>query len=223
MSMGVRSHFGSRREACVVLSCRMSWHSAQDAAAALLQRRAGADLQAHLLEMYATRQISAKDFCIACYFAGVAKTQGANFEAYGLAPGQSSDGAYQRHLDRILPPVEPLYLIDVPGMVRGRGERCSRSMHTNPFHESLAKEVRMDPSILDKAQELEWPPCYHEQPLVQLARNNGERLPLPLVLYLDGVRYTALQAGRSDSILGIWAFNAVTNKRHLLISLRTND
>ena len=90
----------------------------------------------------------------------------------------------------------------------------------NVLHEAVAREVRADPSILEKVSTMAWPPAYHEHPLVVEAKALGSQLPLPLAFYLDGVRFTAPLAGRSDSILGFWMYNCVTQRRHYLASLR---
>ena len=200
-----------------------SWRAQESAAAANRTRHAGASLFKHLLGLFAERKISAKDFAIACHWCHESKVPGADFAAYGLAPGQSSDGAYQRYLDKSIPPMAPIYFLDAPCNIRGRGTRETRPIPTNPLHECIAREVRGDPSIMERAHRRPWPPCYNNHPLVRKARDANSPLPLPLFLYLDGVRYTAPLAGRSDSILGIWAYNAVTNKRHLLICLRVLD
>ena len=59
------------------------------------------------------------------------------------------------------------------------------------------------------------PPCYTEHPKVQEARALGKRLPVPLAVYLDGVAFTSVMAGRSDTVLGIWVICLATFKRHL--------
>ena len=186
-------------------------------------RRAGASHFKHLLGLFAERKISAKDFAIACYWANAAKIAGADWALYAVAPGQSSDGAYQRFLDKAIPPHSPIYVLELPTNVRGRGTRESTVLHLNPLHECIARGVRNDPDILNAVETRAWPPCYNEHVVVRNARLEGRPLPLPLFLYLNAVRYTAPLAGRSDSILGIWAYNAVSNKHHLLVSIRVLD
>ena len=117
---------------------------------------------------------------------------------------------------------EPTYALDTPVQPKGAA-RVVRKIPLNPLHEAIASEIREDPSIMDRVQEHEWPRLYWESPTVIDAQARGERLPLPIILYLDGVRFTAPLVGRSDSILGIWGFNAITQRRHYLFSLRTQD
>ena len=70
---------------------------------------------------------------------------------------------------------------------------------------------------------MQWPMAYMDHDLVKQAQRSGGAWPLPLAIYMDGVRFTAPLAGRSDSILGFWAYNGVTQKRHYLMSLRSKD
>lgn len=70
---------------------------------------------------------------------------------------------------------------------------------------------------------MQWPPAFMSHPLVRAAMAAGRPWPLPLAIYLDGVRFTSPLAGRSDSILGIWAYHAVTFKRYYIMSLRSQD
>eukprot|EP00959_Pyramimonas_sp_CCMP1952_P038076 796690-Pyramimonas_sp.AAC.1 len=66
-------------------------------------------------------------------------------------------------------------------------------------------------------------PCYKEHKVV--ADNRMQRIPppVPVGIYLDGVRYTSIVSGRPDSILGIWLINLLTSKRHLLGVLLGSD
>ena len=148
---------------------------------------------------------------------------GACWDLYAVGLNQSSDGNYQKHLDIAIPPFSPIYTLELPTNVRRRGRRESTTFHINPLQECLAREVQKHPDIIEQSQTRQWPPCYTDHPLVIKAQSEGRALPLPILVYLDAVRYTAPLAGRSDSILGIWAYNAISNKRHLLVSLRTLD
>lgn len=184
-------------------------------------RAGGAALFKHLLTQYAQCKTTAKDFTISCHFAAMAKVLGAPFEAYGVAPNQPSTGHYRKKLDSVLPRPGPLYHVDMPCQVRQN--RSTRSVPTITMHEALAKEVAKDPDMLRRASEKDWPPSYHSNPLVQDARAKGLPLPLPLVLYLDGVRFTSQIAGHGDTVLGIWMYSMESKKRHLLACIRNRD
>jgi len=186
------------------------------------QRAAGKALYRHLLEQFAVCKVTAKDFAISCFHCAEAGVLGADFRRYAVAPKQSSEGAYQRHLDRVMPEPPPLYELSVPCALR-RGRRGQRTVPTSLPHEALAREVAADPAILDQCAATEWPPAYWSHPLVEAAQAAGKRLPMPVALYVDGVRYTSQLAGRADSVIGFWLVNLTSSKRHVLCTLRSRD
>lgn len=185
------------------------------------QRQAGADLLKHLLSLLALSKLSSKDFCICCHYLALIGTPGADFSAYALGPDQTSSGNYQKLLDKVLPSLDTIDVIDIPCTSRTPEERQSMSLPMNPVHEALANELRGSP--LDSPVFEEMPRAYQENSLVQRARREGRALPIPWVLYLDSVRFSAPLAGRSDSVLGIWAYTLSSQRRHLLASVRTKD
>jgi len=187
------------------------------------QRTAGAALLDQFLGLYAQCKISAMDLAIACHNATLAGVPGADFERYALAPGQSSSGAYQRRLDTVLPDAGPLYHVDIPCVARHTSARARRPVPTMPAHEAIAAEVQQNPGLLEQAAATQWPPCFYEHRLVKRAVDLDEPAPLPLALYVDGVRYTAPLAGRTDSIVGFWLINLATSKRHILCGLRSSE
>ena len=93
----------------------------------------------------------------------------------------------------------------------------------NPPHEALTKEAMDNPSSIDAARAAAWPPSYETNPIVMSAVERGLPRPVPIAIYMDGVRYSAPLAGRSDSVVGMWMVNCFTNKRHLILTVRTND
>ena len=78
-------------------------------------RAAGAKLLKHFLGSYAQSKMSAKDFCVACHFAAVAGTPGAQFDMYALGPDHAS-GHYQRHLDHVLLGPGATYQFEAPAI-----------------------------------------------------------------------------------------------------------
>ena len=186
-------------------------------------RAAGASLFQHLLVLFAQKKLSAKDFAIACHWCSEARVPGAEFGKYAAAPGQSSNGKYQRQLDRALPPFGPLYWVNTPLNNRRTSARETKLVPTNPLHEAIAREVRANPDLLAEVARREWPPAYWAHPVVRQAQAAGDSLPVPVVLYLDGVRFSAPLAGRTDSVLGFWGYTATTQRRHFLASLRSQD
>ena len=183
------------------------------------ERHAGAALFKHLLGLYATAKVTAKDLTIAFHYCSEAGMSGADFACYSVHPGQTSDGKYQRKLDHCLPQQIPLYQIDIPTAARA-GHRIVASVPTNLMHESFAKEVELTPSMINDNYLERWPASYRDHPLVKRCVESGEDLPIPYALYIDGVRYTAPLAGRTDSCLGIWMYSLATKRRHLVVNVR---
>ena len=185
-------------------------------------REAGHGLFKHLLSMYALRKLTAKDFSIAAFWASRAKVPGADWAAYGLPP-DSQTGKYQRRLDELLPGAGTLVPVKTPCIDRKEPIRSTMHLLVRPLHESLWEEVRDDRDILEKVDRKVWPPCYENHRVVRECRARGDPSPVPLSLYLDGVRFTSPLAGRSDTALGIWGINLVSSKRHLIATLRSLD
>ena len=101
-----------------------------------------------------------------------------------------------------------------------KGKRAVRDLPTKLMHESLAAEFREDPGMIDDSDLERWPPSYRLHPAVETALEKGTPLPMPFAIYLDGVRYNAPLAGRTDSVLGIWVYFLATGRRHLLVFSR---
>ena len=218
-SMGLKR----RRRAYAASSNIAAWDGRAAEAKQAELRKAGDGLLNHLLSLYATNKLTAKDLCIACHFAALAEVPGGDFELYAIAPDQSTAGNYQRHLDKVLPTPGPLYYLDVPGATRGHGERVVKTLPMMPLHEALAREVATSPDLVEGAAAAELTPAYETNPLVQAAAREGRPKPLAFVVYLDAVRFTAPLAGRTDSMLGFWVYFLESQRRHLVTCARTRD
>ena len=101
-----------------------------EAAARATRRRAEGQLLLNkLIGLYASgRRMTAKDFCIRWWHALKAETPGGDFDVYAKAPGDASQGHYQRHLDSVLPPPANLYTFRVPGVYNRRSGRQQRDV-----------------------------------------------------------------------------------------------
>ena len=66
-------------------------------------------------------------------------------------------------------------------------------------------------------------PAYNDHPVVMKARRDNVMDPIPIAVYVDGVRFITQAAGRSESVLGIWAINLLSGKRHFLAPLKSGD
>ena len=178
---------------------------------------AGENLAQLLLQLKLQGSLSSHHVCVLAYWASAAGAVGP-CKAMGLRPGAPS-GNYQRKLNSFMEieKDDPLYTLRVPGLAP---ELCERTVHhievENP-HEVVAKEVAEDPSILQLVAagqgQAEWAQAYRRHPVVQAAGPAGG--VVPLALYIDGVPYS-----KADTFLGIWVYNLVTYKRHLVCVLR---
>eukprot|EP00959_Pyramimonas_sp_CCMP1952_P371290 7775293-Pyramimonas_sp.AAC.1 len=162
-----------------------SWHSTSEE-----ERSAGASLLHHLLDLYGRCKMTAKDFCIACWHCNRAGTSGAVFALYAVDP-QSETGAFQRHLDKVLPLAGEMLYVDAP-MSPGRSiARTTVSVPMRCLWESLEEECASDPTILatlraepqDREQCVLDVPAYRNRPEVEDARLNGRTQPPPLAFY----------------------------------------
>ena len=100
------------------------------------RRDGGRGLFQHLLSMYALKKLTAKDFCIAAYWAGRAKIPGANWTEYSLPP-DAPTGHYQRKLDSLLPGPGALVPVKTPCIDRKKPLRSTMDLLVRPLHESL--------------------------------------------------------------------------------------
>ena len=112
-----------------------------------LERHAGSELLRHLLTLYSTCKLSAKDFSIACYWADLAGTQGGAFKRYGVTP-DSSSGNFQKHLDTALPDDTPLFDVAVPLMYGKSEHRAITKLPMSAFWQTLEAELEADPTTM---------------------------------------------------------------------------
>ena len=155
-----------------------------------------------LLDQYMSGKMSAKQFCVTCYYAHLAGV-GGPIKLYGLRPGASS-GNYQKHLDVALglrTSREETYNVPCVGSSREDGSRVDFNMPILPLHELAQDDFERDTSLatrLDEAKEEgRHPRVYMENPIVQAS----EDPVVPMGLYFDGVPYTA-----TDTVTGVWGY-----------------
>ena len=168
-----------------------------------------------LMSLYMSSVISARIFCVICYWLGKA---GLPFGQYGLRPDASS-GHYKRHLDKVLGVPDfskDLYEVPVAGHRKHDLSRTQHNICALPPHEQLYAELASIPSIdlrLDEAKHDKMlPPAYFEHPIVKQSPAEGV---LPIALYMDGVPYS-----HTDSVIGVWICNLLTGVRHLSLVVR---
>ena len=170
----------------------------------------------HMLGLYYRRSLSAKDLCIAMYYAG---RSGVDAAVQFGKQTDSPSGHFQRHLDPLLGYKAyntDLYHVDLPTYNKKDASRCLTSTPMLLPHELLAREMGSDPSLglcLDEMKH-DLPDCYCEHPLVSPLLDN-DQLPIPIAIYLDAVPYS-----QTDSVIGFWLENLVSGRRHLFCTLR---
>jgi hypothetical protein len=160
--------------------------------------------------------ISNRQLCELCYLVGKAGIAEAVRD--GMRPGCSS-GNYGRHLDPILGferGNRALYDMDIPGHNKQSLPRASLNLPTLPPHESFNSDITEGATYSVKLAEMlsaGMPPAYTEHPVVRSARD--DEFVAPLALHADAVPYS-----QTDSVLGIWRVNLVTQRRYLAVALR---
>jgi hypothetical protein len=66
-------------------------------------------------------------------------------------------------------------------------------------------------------------PAYSCHPVVLDCRAKGDRLPMPLAIYLDGVCFVSQSAGRSETVTELWIHNLLTGVRHFVAGVNSGD
>ena len=185
------------------------------------KQEAGVLLARLLTEYWYKGVISAKQCCILAYWCHKAGAQGPVGDlSFRL---DAPTGHYQRHLETVLQlrhHDERLYSMQIPGYDKKHAARCKIDVQISPLHESLQEEAAANPSIAEEVRRLKcegkMPAQYTNHPVVRSAP--PETVVIPYSLYLDAFPYT-----KHDSCLGITVYNEVTEKRHLVASLRKGE
>ena len=136
----------------------------------------------------------------------------------GKPPGDEA-GNYTKHLDRKTDTIQETsrhYKLQIAGHRKHDIARSQFEISTLPGHESLHEEIVGDPSQIEKLQHMKenngLPPTYYDHPTVT---SNPQQLVWPFGIYMDGLPYSL-----TDSVLGVWLVNLVSEKRHLIAVLR---
>ena len=166
-------------------------------------------------------KLSAKDVCNICWYCKLAGIGGAAAEL-AMRPDAPS-GHYNRHLTNRLKldtHVQTACTVSVPGHDKYALDRTVHKIPGIPAHESLAAELEESPLLgaqLRRAcADKEWNRAYFEHEVVRTAPPGCD--VWPMAIYLDSVSFT-----KRDGLLGWWAYNLVSEKRHLLITLRKTE
>ena len=181
---------------------------------------ASQDLADLLIDLKMRNKLSAKDVCIIAYLGKKAGLTGA---ATTLAYNPNAPtGHFNRHLKRVLhidENLEDSYELELPICDKHTGERVTLKHPAMAAHECLVDEVAGKPELEAQLRHAiadgSLSEAYFQHEVVQQA--TGEDV-WPYAVYVDGVSFT-----RRDSLIGFWAYNMVSNSRHLLLVLRRSQ
>ena len=172
---------------------------------------AGEDYVDYMVGLYLCRTLSARDFCVSMFLAGNSGIEEA--KPLGFRP-DAPTGHYQRHLQTVFPwlqAMDDLYTFSIPTYSKDDLARSTYTFPMLPAHEALERELEQDPTVMEKLHKMiearDLPDGYFTNPIVQ----NSATPVVPLSLFIDGAPYS-----QSDSVVGYWLTNEVTNQRHLL-------
>ena len=170
-----------------------------------------------LLTLHYAGNLSARSLSVICWYAAKAGAVG-KVDAFGFRP-EAPSGHFQRHLDAVTGidmkgQMSWRYTVDVPLHEKYDEAKSGHQLMVTVPHEALNDEIIEDPSILESAAETQWPPLYYANPIVRATAS----IVIPLALYLDGVPST-----NRDGILGIFMYNLISYKRHLVAVVRKSS
>ena len=175
----------------------------------------GQELVDHATGLYLMRSMSAHDFCVMMYWSAAAGVKEA--APYGYKPG-APPGHHQRHLKGAFPFLQDeshLYQMKVPCYNNADFGRATHDLFAVPPHEIIDRAMCSDATLRTRLDELvdsrQLPPASFSNPVTQ----QSELPVVPISIFIDGVPYS-----NSDSVIGFWAINEVSQDRHLLIALR---
>ncbi len=177
---------------------------------------AGGELVAVLLSLLYSRAISARSFCILCWWAWHAGATG-EVRKYARKPGLQS-GKYQRHLDTInnfKNLKRDLYFLNVPLFSKHDEARTVRPLGVAAPHELLHREALVSDDLGTLLEESlasnEWGEAYRTNPIV-----TESSVPVhPLALYCDGIPYS-----NHDGAIAFYVYSLVSQTRHLCCIVR---
>ena len=169
-----------------------------------------------MVHLLMSRALAANHFCQILYWVGKCGVPEA--ARWGFRPGAPS-GHYARHLEPLLGHGREnpsLYQITVPGHHKHDLERTLHPVTVMPAHEQVADDLAGDATfrnrLAERRADRSLPPAYWEHPVV---RDAGDAPVAPLAFYVDGVPYS-----QSDSVLGWWVINLISQRRYLVAVLR---
>ena len=160
-------------------------------------RDAGHELLRYLLTLYSECRLTALDLTTICFYLTEANVGGASFSSYALDPKKATGGNPMQKIDNMLPTIGDYLILDAPINYMGGTSRTLAKIPMRSLWGSLSAECESDPSIFksldlpksDRPASIMDVPAYDQHPCVVKAREAGERQPIPVAIYLDGVTF----------------------------------
>lgn len=147
---------------------------------------------------------------------------------YAFQPNQQS-GKYMRHLNTVLPSAGPFYYAAIPLTPKGGETRVCKEIPFSFIPERLRDEVESGDTLErlhaaeSNGQEVWDTQAYQEHPVVRSLESQGKLRPIPIGVYVDGVRYTSQIGAKTDNVIAWWVINLVSQRRHLAGFVRSTD
>ena len=177
-----------------------------------------------LLLHFNHRPLSAKGVAIIAhwaYRAGATGPEGKSPRDFAYNP-DSASGNFQKHLDKVLginTSLDSFYKLATPIADQTDRSRIIKNIPVNLPYEDLEEEVLGDPDFDKKLTEwVEYNkslPAFAEHEVV--LANPGKKVHA-VNMYIDGVPHQ-----NHDTTIGFWVASVVSNKRHLICTLRKSE
>ena len=183
---------------------------------------AGRELVNYLLQLHLENsKMTAKAMCIICYWAHRAGAEGPCVD-FGYTPDAKNTGYFKAQVDKNLghdTAIENFHVVDTPMCSPYDGSRVIRKLPVNIFYEDLEDEIQSTPGF--REQLVDW--IAQHQDMLQYTQHevvlaNPDTPVHPVSFYVDGTPHVS-----RDSMIGFWAHSMVTNKRHLIATIRKSE
>jgi hypothetical protein len=174
-----------------------------------------------LVDLKCRGLLNATHACVLAFWAHKAGAQGPA-SSLAFPPGNPNTGAYSRHFDAATGAgTKGMNFYPLPLGRRPKFDAMRRfdSVPCRLPHELLLEELQANGRALEELEQAlanhDLPDKYYAHPVVRA--NPGVRVH-PFTLYIDGVQYT-----RRDTVLGVWVYFSLTERRRLLFTVRKSE
>lgn len=201
------------------------WLRANEAASARQDsaEAAGHELYQHLLKMYVSERLTAKDFCIIAHFHVKSGGKGERLQSLAMDPDKASKNAsatVKLTVAKDIPDPDMLYVQTV-AFIKSENRRGTTSQPirtpSNVFEQYVNEPTVLQQRPLRQSYLEDLGDKFYQHPLTRKALQ--KKVPLerirPVGIYFDGVQYT-----NNDSFLGISVNDILTGLSFLCVLIR---